>query len=291
MTRSYLFVPGDSEKKLQKAADSRADALIIDLEDSVDAGSREGARGLAAEFLATRGDRPAWVRINPLDSPDSPKDLLAVVAAGPAGIVLPKARGVADVAALAASLDRLEQQHGLPSGEIEILPIATERPDALFRLQEYSGSIPRLAGLTWGAEDLSAALGATAVRDADGNWLSPYLLARSLCLFAAAAAGVAAVDTVYTDFRDLAGLGKFAAAGRRDGFSGMLAIHPAQIEPINAAFEPTAAEIERARRIVELFASHPGVGTIGMDGQMLDRPHWLRARKLLELADRSKVGA
>lgn len=286
MTRSYLFVPGDSERKLAKAADSGADALIVDLEDSVEAAARPRARQLVAGFLGSRGDAPVWVRINPLDSRDARSDLQAVMPAAPHGIVLPKAQGRADLVELAAMLDELEQRHGRTPGSTRLLPIATERPIALFHLHEYVDATPRLAALTWGAEDLSAAVGAAAVRDDAGHWLPPYALARSLCLFAAAAAGVQAVDTVFTDFRDTEGLAVTAAAARRDGFSGMLAIHPAQVAAINEAFTPSAAEIERAQRIVDLFAANPGAGTLGMDGEMLDRPHWLRARQVLEIAGR-----
>lgn len=290
MTRSYLFVPGDSEKKLQKAADCGADALIVDLEDSVEAAARLHARQLAADYLGSRGDAQVWIRINPLDSPDAHADLQAVMSAAPFGIVVPKARRAAELVELAATLDRLERQHGQAPGSALLMPIATERPIALFHLHEYADATPRLAALTWGAEDLSAALGAVAVRDDAGHWLAPYALARSLCLFAAAAAAVPAVDTVFTDFRDEEGLAACAAAARRDGFSGMLAIHPAQVAVINEAFAPSAAEIERAQRIVDLFAANPGAGTLGMDGEMLDRPHWLRARKVLEIAGHAKPG-
>lgn len=290
VTRSYLFVPGDSERKLQKAADCGADALIIDLEDSVEAAARPRARRLAAEYLGSRGDAQLWVRINPLDSPDATSDLRAVMPAAPFGIVVPKARRAAEIVELASLLDGLEQQHGHARGSTMLLPIATERPIAIFHLHEYAGSTPRLAALTWGAEDLSAALGAAAVRDDTGHWLPPYALARSLCLFAAAAADVPAVDTVFTDFRDEKGLAASAGAARRDGFSGMLAVHPAQVAVINEAFTPSTAEIERARRIIDLFAANPGAGTVGMDGEMLDRPHWLRARRVLEIAGRPKAG-
>jgi citrate lyase subunit beta/citryl-CoA lyase len=290
VTRSYLFVPGDSERKLRKAADSGADALIIDLEDSVETAARPHARQLAAEYLGSRGDAQVWVRINPLDSPESRSDLQAVMPAAPCGIVVPKARGARELVELASVLADHEQRHGRTQGTTMLMPIATERPAALFHLHEYADATPRLAALTWGAEDLSAALGAAAVRDEAGHWLAPYALARSLCLFAAAAAGVPAVDTVFTDFRNEHGLRAAAAAARRDGFSGMLAIHPAQVALINEAFMPSADEIERAQRIVDLFAANPGAGTLGMDGEMLDRPHWLKARKVLENAGRAQPG-
>lgn len=281
MNRSYLFVPADSERKLQKAADTDADALILDLEDAVVADAKSGARGSAAEFLA---DHSAWVRINPLDTEYADADLAAVVPAAPAGIMLPKPRSAADVVALSEKLGKVEARADIPVGQTRIIALCTERPEAMFAMHTYVGAMPRLAGLSWGAEDLSAAVGASAVRDADGNWLPPYELARSLCLFAAAAAEVAAIDTVFTDFRDEQGLVRYAAKARRDGFNGMLAIHPGQVEAINAAFLPSADEIERAERIVALFDAHPGAGTIGMDGRMLDRPHLVQAQKLLQLA-------
>jgi citrate lyase subunit beta/citryl-CoA lyase len=168
------------------------------------------------------------------------------------------------------------------------MPIATERPAALFTLNEYANATPRLAGLTWGAEDLSTAVGASCNRDDEGNWLPPYELARSLCLFAASAAGVAAFDTVFTDYKDTEGVARYAANARRDGFSGMLAIHPAQVDPINEAFMPTDAEIDRAKRIIELFADNPAAGTLGMGGEMIDRPHWLQAKRILDIAQHEK---
>lgn len=204
----------------------------------------------------------------------------------PAGIVLPKARGADDALRLARLLDQLEQENSLPAGQTRILPIATERPRALLSLDGYAQGISRLAGLTWGAEDLSAAIGAMATRDEQGRWLPPFELARSLCLIAAAAAEVPAIDTVFTDFRDTAGLEDYARRARRDGFCGMLAIHPSQVPVINRAFVPSAAEIERARRIVSLFEDNPDAGALGMDGEMIDRPHWLQARRVIELAER-----
>lgn len=288
MSRSFLFVPGDSERKLEKASEAGADALIIDLEDSVAGGRRPVAREIARAFVGNhRGQRP-WIRINPLDTDDAVLDLRAVMPAVPAGIVLPKPRGAKDAIELSKLLDELEHEYDLPAGQTLIMPVATERPAALFALHEYAEITPRLAGLTWGAEDLSAAVGAMTNRDEEGNWLPPYQLARSLCLFAAAAAGVAAIDTVFTDYKDIDGLARYAANARRDGFSGMLAIHPAQVEPINAAFMPSNAEIERARRVVELFAANPEAGALGMDGEMIDRPHWLQAKRILEIAEQHK---
>lgn len=284
MNRSYLFVPADSERKIMKASEAGADALILDLEDSVAPAARPAARELVRDHLV--GAESAWVRINPIDSDDASADLEAVMPAAPAGIVLPKSRGAADALALAAELDDLEKQHSIEPGRTGIIVLCTERPEALFNLGGYAGATPRLSALTWGAEDLSAAVGASSNRDADGRWLPPYELARSLCLFAAGAAEVPALDTVFTDFRDPEGLATYATSARRDGFSGMLAIHPAQVEIINRAFVPTAAELERAERIVALFAANPGAGTLGMDGEMIDRPHLVQAERILRLARR-----
>ena len=284
MNRSYLFVPADSERKLKKSADVGADALILDLEDSVAPEARPAARELCRDFLADR--RKSWVRINPLGSDDAPADLEAIMPAAPLGIVLPKAEGAADLSRLADMLEDLEGANGLEAGSTSIVPICTETPRAIFALGEYAGVTARLAAMTWGAEDLSAALGAATNRDEQGGWLSPYALARSLCLFAAHAAEVPAIDTVFTDFRDQEGLATYAAAARRDGFTGMLAIHPAQVDVINRAFVPTAAELERARRIVELFAENPDAGALGMDGEMIDRPHLVQAQRILQLARR-----
>jgi citrate lyase subunit beta/citryl-CoA lyase len=284
VSRSYLFVPADSERKLEKAQQSGADALILDLEDSVAADARPAARELAREYL--RGKENVWVRVNPMGGEDADADLGVVMASAPTGIVLPKSRSAADALALAAVLDSLEEQHGIAAGSTRILSICTETPEALFTLGSYKGATSRLSGLSWGAEDLSTAVGATANRDAEGAWLPPYEMARSLCLFAAAAADVPAIDTVYTDFRDLEGLAMYAANARRDGFNGMLAIHPAQVDIINSAFVPSAVELERAQRIVALFDQNPGAGTLGMDGEMIDRPHLLQAQRILELANR-----
>lgn len=282
MIRSFLFVPADSERKIEKAPQAGADAIIYDLEDSVRPSARAAARQIAAAAVADRDD--AWVRINPLDSEDADPDLEAVLPAGPAGIVLPKPESAADTLELAARLDELETAHGIEPGRTRILPICTERPEALFALGGYVAASERLYGLSWGAEDLSAAVGATATRDETGAWLPPYAMARSLCLFAAAAAGAAAIDTVFTDFRDREGLQRYAAAARRDGFTGMLAIHPAQVEVINAAFLPTTDELEMAERIVRLFAENPDAGVLSVDGRMIDRPHLKHAERIVALA-------
>ncbi len=282
MIRSFLFVPADSERKMRNAFVSKADALIFDLEDSVTADSRPDARILARENADGRND--TWVRINPLDTEDADLDLEAIMPGAPTGIVLPKPLSAADAIDLAFRLDELEKANNLEAGRTRILPICTERPAALFSLGGYAGATARLAGLSWGAEDLAAAVGASANRDADGAWLPPYELARSMCLFAAAAAEVPAFDTVFTDFRDLDGLSVYASNARRDGFSGMFAIHPAQIDVINDAFRLRDEEIERAQRIVDLFKANPGTGTLGLDGEMIDRPHLIQAQRILDLA-------
>ena len=280
MSRSFLFVPADSERKLEKAGGAGADALILDLEDAVAAEARPQARKLAAEYLQDKDN--AWVRINPIDTDDSMTDLEAVITAAPTGIILPKPRSAADALTLSGRLDTLEAAHGIKQGSTRIMALCTEHPEALFTLHSYKGATDRLYGLSWGAEDLAAAVGASANRDEDGNWLPQFEMARSLCLFAAAAAEVAAIDTVYTDFRNHDGLLRYAANARRDGFSGMLAIHPDQVETINSAFEPTAEELERAALIIRLFDENPGAGTVGLDGKMIDQPHLVQARRLLQ---------
>jgi citrate lyase subunit beta/citryl-CoA lyase len=287
MNRSFLFVPADSERKLEKASDAGADALILDLEDSVAADARPEARILAREYLA--GKDNVWVRINPIDSDDAQADLDGVMPSAPTGIMLPKPSSATAAIELAESLSVLEAEHGIDPGSTRILPLCTETPEALFTLNSYIGATDRLMGLTWGAEDLSAAVGAATNRDENGDWLPTYEMARSFCLLAAAAAEVAAIDTVFTDFKNADGLRRYASNARRDGFSGMLAIHPAQVETINAAFIPTAEELERATRIVELFETNPGEGAIGLDGEMIDRPHLLQARRLLEMAQNVKT--
>ena len=272
--RSLLFVPGDRPERIVKAAGLGADALILDLEDSVAPAAKPAAREAVAAFLARPRSVTLFVRINPLDSGLAEDDLTAVLAARPDGIVMPKAEG-------AESLRRLD---ALLGGDVAILPIATETAAAVFRLGEYGGVTPRLCGLTWGAEDLPAAIGAATSREADGSYTAPYQLARSLTLFAAHAAGVPAIETVYPDFRDLEGLAGYAARGRRDGFTGMMAIHPAQLPVINAAFTPNDAEVAQARRVVDAFAANPGVGALQLDGRMIDAPHLKAAERLLSLA-------
>ncbi|MEJ2603264.1 MAG: CoA ester lyase [Gammaproteobacteria bacterium] len=283
--RSYLFVPADSERKLARADDAGADALILDLEDSVAASRRAEARRLAHRFLAgPRGRSERWVRINALASGEAGADLPAVVRDGLDGIVVPKAGGAEDIVRLDRWLVSLESAAGMAPGSVRLLAIATETPAAVFRLAEYAEAGPRLVALSWGAEDLSAAIGAMSTRDAEGRWLPTFQTVRSLCVLAAAAAGVTAVDTVYTDFRDLEGLRTCADAARRDGFLGMLAIHPAQVPVINEAFTPTREEVADARRVIAAFDAEPDAGVLDLDGRMIDRPHLLQARRVLSLA-------
>jgi citrate lyase subunit beta / citryl-CoA lyase len=290
--RSLLFIPGDSEKKLGKVDDCGADAVILDLEDSVAEANKPAARDLVAAFLKARppGNRipQLWVRINPLDSGLAEDDLAAVVGGAPDGIMLPKANGPDDVRALSGHLDRLERSTGLAPGSIRIIPVATETAIAPFNLGSYAtANIERLAGLTWGAEDLAAALGASTNVDASGEWAFTYKLVRSLTLLAARAANVQPIDTLYVDFSDEPGLLASSRAARAEGFTGRLAIHPAQVSAINAGFMPSIEEIAHAQRIVDAFAASPGVGTVGIDGKMIDMPHLKAAQTLLAQAQRA----
>jgi citrate lyase subunit beta/citryl-CoA lyase len=284
--RSLLFVPGDSERKFAKAQASGADALILDLEDAVAPTKKPDARRTVACLLDRREATPwsFWVRVNSFDSGLTSQDLEAVVRPGLDGVLLPKANGAQDVVRLAGALDALEADAGLAAGSIRILVVATETPAAMFNLGSYAPAHPRLAGLTWGAEDLSAAIGATSNKGADGDWSHPYQLARSLCLFAAAASEVAPIDTLYADFRDAAGLAASCRIARRDGFTGRIAIHPDQVATINACFTPSAEELAHAGRVVEAFAAEPDAGAIGIDGQMYDIPHLKAARRILSAA-------
>lgn len=293
MLRSLLFVPGDSEKKLSKAEGFSADALILDLEDSVAPENKVLARGLAGEFLAAHAGKrkqQIWIRINSIDQAEAGPDLGAVMPGRPDGIIQPKTRSPDDVILLGQRIGTYEMEYEIPIHSTQIIPVATETPQALFSMGDYVRCDKRLAGLTWGAEDLSAAVGALNNKGSDGNWTQPYQLARSLCLFAAHAAGVEAIDTLYANFRDSDGLRASCAEARRDGFSGKLAIHPAQVDVINEAFTPKADEIAHAQRIVELFEANPGVGTLALDGVMLDIPHLKQARRILAMAETAGQG-
>ena len=283
--RSLLFVPGDSEKKMAKGAACAADGLILDLEDSVAPENRAVGRQLTRAFLE-RSDVPnlRYVRINPLESPDALADLAAVVGGAPDGVMLPKCAGVEQVAQLDHYLSALEAREGLAPGGISILPIITETAAAMFSTHTYQQAGPRLTGLMWGAEDLSADLGASRKRLTDGQYDEPYRLARTLTLLAAHAAGVIPFDTVYVDFRDAAGLEAECLEGRQMGFLGKAAIHPDQVEIINRAYSVTAEEEAWAEKVVRVFAENPGMGVIGLDGVMLDRPHLRQAERLLARA-------
>lgn len=272
--RSLLFVPGDRPDRMEKALVSGADALILDLEDSVAPANKPAARAAIADFLerAERGPK-LFVRVNPLDTDDFVEDLVGVLASKPDGLVLPKAEG-------AKSIHRLADRSGVP-----ILPIATETPAAVFRLGEYADVASELCGITWGAEDLPAAIGASASRDDSGAYLPPYQTVRALTLFAAAAAGVDPIETVYPNIRDLDGLKRVAEAAARDGFAGMMAIHPSQAPVINAAFTPSPSQVAHAEAVVAAFEANPHAGALQLDGKMIDAPHLKQARRILERAN------
>jgi citrate lyase subunit beta / citryl-CoA lyase len=286
--RSLLFVPADSEKKLSKAMASGADALIVDLEDSIALDGKARARQSAAAFLREAGADAARpylvVRVNSLQTGLTDADLDAVVPARPDAIMLPKAQGGAAVVHADAKLAVREAVAGLPDGHVKIIALATETAAALFLAGSYAGASARLSALTWGAEDLSAELGAEANRDAQGRFLDPYRFARCICLAAAAAAEVPALDTVYVDFRDDQGLRRECEEARRDGFAAKMAIHPAQVPIINAVFTPTPQALAQAQAIVEAFAANPSAGVVGVGGVMYDRPHLARAKRILARA-------
>jgi len=283
--RSLLFVPADGGSKLDKAMASGADGVIVDLEDSIAPERKQAARQLALDFLKSaraRKDRPRLlVRINGLDTGMTDADLDAVVPGAPDAILFPKAEGGATVTHVDAKLTAREAVAGLPEGSIKILAQTVESAAGLFTAGSYKNSSARLIGMTWGPEDLSAELGAEANREADGSLTEPYRVARAMCLFGAAAARVPAIETIHVDFRNLDALRRDTELARRDGFTGRLAIHPAQVPVINEVFTPSAAQIEKAKAIVAAFAAKPGAGTVGIDGKMYDRPHLARAQALL----------
>ncbi len=283
--RSWLFAPGDSEKKLGKAIASPADIALLDLEDSVSPENKPAARLMVAAQIAASDNRARlWVRINPISTSDCIADLAAIIPAQPGGVFLPKAEGAGDITQLHNYLTALEAVNGIAAGRTLIAALVTETAAAMFRTGDYAGDYPgkaRLAAMSWGAEDLSSALGASEQRGADGEYAHTYELARSLCLIGASAAGVAPIETVQPEFRDLAALERRARNVRAQGFRGMLAIHPAQVDPINAAFTPSAEELAHARAVVQAFADHPGAGVVALDGAMLDRPHLALAQRLL----------
>lgn len=283
--RSQLFVPGDSDKKLARGLDAGADCLFVDLEDSVAAANKDKARATTRDFLksARKSDRRPllYVRVNALDTGLTDADLDAVMSGRPDGILLPKSQGGVDVQHLAAKLAVREAENDIAGGATRICCVATETAGAVFGLSSYRSASRRLVALTWGAEDLSADLGAETNRLPDGTHAPVYVLARNLTLLAAVSAGVQPIDTVFPNFRDDDGFRRECMEARRDGFTGKMAIHPAQVPIINEIFTPPEAEILRAKKIVKAFADNPAAGVIGLDGEMLDKPHLERARKLL----------
>ena len=287
--RSWLFIPADSARKLAKARETGAHAVILDLEDAVAADRKEVGRDTAASWLTGEAGHDAaqatWVRINAIDTGLWREDLRAVAPGRPDGIMLPKAAGPEDVALIGAELDAIEATHGLAPGAIRILPLVSETARAALTIPRYlDQASPRLAGLTWGAEDLGAELGVTRKRLADGRWTDAFRLVRAQTLLAAHALGVWAIDTLHADFRDEAGLETVAAAAAADGFSGMLAIHPGQVPIINRAFAPDDAALADARAIIAAFAANPGAGALQIDGRMIDQPHLRAARAMLGIA-------
>ncbi|MGY8843618.1 MAG: HpcH/HpaI aldolase/citrate lyase family protein [Gammaproteobacteria bacterium] len=286
MFRSLLFAPGDSEKKMLKASNVGADCVILDLEDSVVESRKPIAREMVTEFLK-RGGNPEvsyFVRINPLDSGKFLQDLAAVVPAGPAGIVFPKSNGVQEALVIGNYIEVLEVEHGLPTDSVRLLPLVSETPTAIFTMGEYKDGPARMMGLTWGAEDLGAAVGASANLQSNKDWTSPYQMTRALCLFAAHAAKVQAIDTVMADFRDLDRLKVVCNEGRRDGFTGKICIHPAQVEVINEAYSPSSEELDHARAVIKAFAENPEAGTLQIEGKMIDKPHLVLAERVLAFA-------
>lgn len=285
--RSWLFVPGDSERKLEKGPGAGADALILDLEDSIGPDRKAAAREMVGAYLRQSAVRAGpvefWVRINALDTPHWQDDLKAVMAGAPDGIMLPKAKSGEDVDHVAVAINELETTNGTARGRTKILPIATEVPVSVLKMHTYLGITQRMSALTWGAEDLSAELGAQAARDESGALTSPFRLARDLCLMTAVAAGAQPIDTVFVNFRDGEGLAEECRAAVRDGFTGKLAIHPAQVPVINEVFSPTRAQIEWANHVVAVFAD-TGTGVASLNGEMLDRPHLKRAETILARA-------
>ena len=280
--RSLLFVPGDRPERFAKAAASGADAIILDLEDSVSLANKDTARHAVADYLAGEREVITLVRVNPLDGHLTAADVAAIAGARPDAIMLPKAEGAPSI----QQLDTILRSEAVRDASMPaILPIATETPAAIFTLGSYREVKDRLLGLTWGAEDLPAAIGATTSRHDDGSYTAPYEMARALTLFAAHGANTAAIDTVFPAIKDEEGLASYAARARRDGFTGMMAIHPSQVGPINAAFTPSADEVARAQAIIDAFAANPGVGVLQVDGKMVDAPHLKQAHHILSLAD------
>ena len=286
--RSLLFAPGDSGRKIDKALASSADAIILDLEDSVTAENRPAARKLVAQTLTEHGanhpDR-LWVRINPVPTEDCLDDLAAVTVPGLAGVMVPKPDSAEDMNTVSHYLSALERKAGLPRGDVKMLSVMTETAQAFLSAATYShGARPRLVGVLWGAEDLSAALGATTNTDINGELSFTYQMARSLCLAAAAASESQPIDTVFSDFKDPEGLKANCRAARREGFLGKIAIHPNQVDIINETFTPSIDEIAHATAVIFAFDDNPGKGTVGLEGKMLDRPHLVQAQRVMAMA-------
>ena len=289
--RSMLFVPGDRPERFEKAVRSGADAVILDLEDAVTPATRPQARRHVADFLREGvRDVPLWVRINPAESEDALVDVASVVGARPDGLLLPKTRTVAELWRLDHWLEALESWHGQRAGSIAVVALVTETAHAMLNAAGFATPPQRVAGYTWGAEDLAAEVGATANRTADGEYEGVYRIARASCLLMAAAAGIAAIDTTDVEFRDVAAVERRARASRRDGFVGKLVIHPAQVGPVHAAFRPSAEEVTWARRVVEALAQPSSAGAVAIDGRMVDRPHLRQAERILRRLPISKNG-
>lgn len=289
--RSWLFVPGDSEKKLEKALQSDADALIVDLEDSVAATAKQDARELAAAFVAANRDSAPcalYVRVNAFDTGMTDADLEAVLPSAPAGIVLPKACGKGDGEKISLLLDGLETDCGLRHGSTKLLPIITETAASVLALPTWNDPLARLSGVTWGAEDLSADMGIAKPRRSDGGYSDVFRHARTMTILAAGASETEAIDTVFIDFRDEDGLRLECEASARDGFTGKLAIHPAQVPTINEAFAVSESDLAEAKRVIEAFAAASDTGVVGIDGKMVDRPHLRRAERIVARAERQR---
>jgi citrate lyase subunit beta/citryl-CoA lyase len=290
--RSLLFVPGDSEKKLEKGFQSGADVVIVDLEDSVAPAHKAAARAVAADFIRARRKETAasiYIRVNDLLTGLTDDDLASVIAVAPDGIMLPKANGSANVTQLSAKLRVHEAEHGLADGATKIIAIMTEAAAGVLAAPTWCEPNPRLAGLTWGAEDLSAAIGARATRDERGRYTDVFRFARTITILAASASEVAAIDTVFVNFRDTDGLRAECMEAERDGFTGKMAIHPAQVEIINEAFTPSAESVSHAREVAEAFAAAGNPGVVGIGGKMYDRPHLRLAERLLARAKAAGV--
>jgi len=287
--RSFLFVPGDSEKKQAKAHESGADALILDLEDSVALSAKETARRMAYEYISSHGSGPKLtVRMNALDTPFWEEDLAAIVPARPFAIMVPKTISGACLQKVAAKLDTLEKENGIEAGSIRLFNVATETALSLFNMGSYKGATPRHFAMTWGAEDLAADLGAQSNKDGNGVYTAPYQLARTLCLLGAVAAEIMPLDSICKEFRDEAALRAEARAALRDGFTAKMAIHPAQVPIINEVFTPTEDDLSHARAIVQAFDEAGDVGVVNLDGVMIDIPHLKQARRLIAKAEAAR---